>query len=196
MILRVWSKNSLNLKFKWNSWQHWVFTVKLGIFSNTSNILNLWCLHFISFRIVPISLDTEEYRAWEQKAQLAATLIEETQSIGHQKLIESTLRHLLSQNTIVQEVFYNTTNTLKHWKKILKTLFVFLSHVSFWKYWFAGWQNCQIQGTFESDWILSSCKSNPTWWFIGIFHVLNGTPCIIAWNLIAVLILQINTYCA
>ena len=111
-----WVLSPSEIPFKSNSWQHWVLIVKLGIFSNTSNILNLWCLHFISFRIVPISLDTEEYRAWEQKAQLAATLIEETQSIGHQKLIESTLRHLLSQNTIVQEVYYNTTNTLKHSK--------------------------------------------------------------------------------
>ena len=89
--------------------------------------------------------------------------------------------------------YYQYPKTLK---KNTKNIICFLSHVSFWKYWFAGWQNCQIQGTFESDWILSSCKSNPTWWFIGIFHVLNGTPCIIAWNLIAVLILQINTYCA
>jgi len=86
---------------------------KIHDLSTNSELLT--CQHQ-KYTIVPISLDTEEYRAWEQKAQLAATLIEETQSIGHQKLIESTLRHLLSQNTIIQEVFYNTTTTLKHSK--------------------------------------------------------------------------------
>lgn len=69
----------------------------------TTNAAILTCQQQ-KYTTIPIFLDTSEYRPWEEKIKLAASLIEETQSIGHQKLIESTLRHLLSGNNIIQEV--------------------------------------------------------------------------------------------
>ena len=51
-----------------------------------------------------MAISTSEYETWREKAKLAANLIEETQSLNHKKLVQSSLRHLLSKNSIIQEV--------------------------------------------------------------------------------------------
>ena len=51
-----------------------------------------------------MAISTSEFETWREKAKLAAKLIEETQSLNHKKLVQSSLRHLLSKNSIIQEV--------------------------------------------------------------------------------------------
>lgn len=56
------------------------------------------------YTVIPVPLTTSKYKSWQEKAKMAANLIEETQSIRHRKLIESSIRHLLGKNSIIQEV--------------------------------------------------------------------------------------------
>jgi len=56
------------------------------------------------YTVIPVAISTSEFETWREKAKLAAKLIEETQSLNHKKLVQSSLRHLLSKNSIIQEV--------------------------------------------------------------------------------------------
>ena len=56
-------------------------------------------------RLVPIPLPTNNYKSEEEKAELAANLIEDTKGIRKYDLIHSSLLHLLKEATIVDEVF-------------------------------------------------------------------------------------------
>ena len=53
---------------------------------------------------MPIPIPTSNYKSEEEKAELAANLIEDTKGIGNYELIHSSLRHLLKEATIVDEV--------------------------------------------------------------------------------------------
>jgi len=55
------------------------------------------------YTVIPVAISTSEFETWREKAKLAAKLIEETQSLNHKKLVQSSLRHLLSKNSIIQE---------------------------------------------------------------------------------------------
>ena len=74
---------------------------KCGMFISMYYLLT-WLLNF--YRVIPVAISTSEFETWREKAKLAAKLIEETQSLNHKKLVQSSLRHLLSKNSIIQEV--------------------------------------------------------------------------------------------
>jgi len=56
------------------------------------------------YELVPIPIPTNNYKSEEEKAELAANLIEDTKGIGNYELIHSSLRHLLKEETVVDEV--------------------------------------------------------------------------------------------
>ena len=63
-----------------------------------------YCLHLFCYRLVPIPIPTSNYKSEEQKAELAANLIQDTKGIGNYELIHSSLKHLLKDTTLVDEV--------------------------------------------------------------------------------------------
>ena len=83
-----------------------------GSFSNTrfsleyTQKVKLCTILFASFcyRLVPIPIPTSNYKSEEQKAELAANLIQDTKGIGNYELIHSSLKHLLKDTTLVDEV--------------------------------------------------------------------------------------------
>merc|ERR1712156_132465 len=56
------------------------------------------------YELVPIPIPTTNYKSEQEKAELAANLIEDTKGIGNYELIHSSLRHLLKEANIVDEV--------------------------------------------------------------------------------------------
>ena len=64
---------------------------------------------------MPIQIPTSTYTSVEDRAELAARLIEDTHGLGNQELIESSLRQLLKKDANVHEV-PNTIPTLVHAK--------------------------------------------------------------------------------
>ena len=68
--------------------------------------VKLCTILFASFcyRLVPIPIPTSNYKSEEQKAELAANLIQDTKGIGNYELIHSSLKHLLKDTTLVDEV--------------------------------------------------------------------------------------------
>lgn len=58
----------------------------------------------LTFRLLPIPISTTVYKSEEEKATLAANLIEDTKSIGNQQFTFSTLRHLLKEESVIDEV--------------------------------------------------------------------------------------------
>jgi len=55
------------------------------------------------YELVPIPIPTSNYKSEEQKAELAANLIQDTKGIGNYELIHSSLKHLLKDTTLVDE---------------------------------------------------------------------------------------------
>ena len=68
--------------------------------------VKLCTILFASFcyRLVPIPIPTSNYKSEEQLAELAANLIQDTKGIGNYELIHSSLKHLLKDTTLVDEV--------------------------------------------------------------------------------------------
>ena len=65
---------------------------------------NLFVFSF--YRLVPIPIPTSNYKSEEEKAELAANLIQDTKGIGNYELIHSSLKHLLKDTTLVDEVHF------------------------------------------------------------------------------------------
>lgn len=53
---------------------------------------------------MPVPVSTKSFKSSEEKAELASNLIEDTKSIGNHQFIYSSLRHLLREEFIIDEV--------------------------------------------------------------------------------------------
>jgi len=76
------------------------------------------------YELVPIPIPTSNYKSEEEKAELAANLIQDTKGIGNYELIHSSLKHLLKDTTLVDEVHF--------WKLWIEGHYIFLKLFHFW----------------------------------------------------------------